>query len=77
MNPNTITLPQQARPINQSTQRKGGGEIQGTKWKDPHLRRQKNHIKRENHKGNIKFSNPLLSQEAYKKGKRRTSWKDT
>jgi hypothetical protein len=36
---------------NQNTQKRG---IQGTKWKDPHPRRQKNH------KRNIKFMNPFL-----------------
>jgi len=42
------------------------GGIQETKWKDLHPRRQKNHLKKKvNHKGNIKFPNPLLSWEAY------------
>jgi len=47
------------------------GGIRGTKWKDPPPRRPKKPLKRVNHKENIKFLNPLLSQEAYpiRKGK--------
>jgi hypothetical protein len=40
----------------QSTQQKKG-RIQGTKWKDPPPRRQKNQLRRQNHKGNITFPN--------------------
>jgi hypothetical protein len=39
---------------------------QGTKWKDPHPRKQKNHLTgHTHHKGNIKFLNLLLLQGAY------------
>jgi hypothetical protein len=44
-------------------------EIQGTKWKDPHPRRQKNPPKRVNHKGNIKFLNPSCNEKHIKEGK--------
>jgi hypothetical protein len=40
--------------INKQKHLKKGG-IQGSKWKDSHPRRQKNHLKRVNHK-----PNPLL-----------------
>jgi hypothetical protein len=49
--------------VNRSTQ-KGG--IQRIKWKD---KKTKEPPKRANHKGNIKFLNPLLSKEVYKIGK--------
>jgi hypothetical protein len=49
--------------MNEKHPKKGG--IQGTKWKDPHPRRQMNHLRKVDHKGNMKFPNPLLLQEAY------------
>jgi hypothetical protein len=56
MNPNTITLPQYARPINQSSQRKRGNTK--NKMEGPMSKKTKESPKRENHKGNIKFQSP-------------------
>ncbi len=59
---------------NQSTQ-KGGN----TRYflKGPISKKLKKSPKRVNHKGNIKFSNPLLSWEAYQIRKGKELWKDT
>jgi len=51
--------------INKPKHPKKKGRIQGTKWKDPRPKKPKESPKKVNHKGNIKFPKPLLSQEAY------------
>jgi hypothetical protein len=38
---------------------------EGTKWNDPTFKKTNEPPKRANHKGNIKFPNSLMSQEAY------------
>jgi hypothetical protein len=43
----------------------------------PMSKKTKKSPKKANHKRNIKFPNPLLSQEAYQIKKRETSLKDT
>ncbi len=44
------------------------GAIQGTKWKNPHLRRQKNHLWKQTTKGH-QVPNPIPSWKAYQIGK--------
>ncbi len=57
---NDETLPIEYKPKHP---KKGG--TQGTKWKGPMSKKTKEPLKRVNHKGNIKFSNPRLLREAY------------